>query len=186
LKLHVIFQVKKIEVGKQCFIPEIYLIFLQCVPRMLTYKTTYKITRTDSMFHGVMFNFTHTSFGMDQRWMGLLQIFTTAGHVEKNSVALVGERTVPTERQLLVGEVSAKFSNRLLSHTQCNGSPTAVTSVSRPESLLFLSSSSSIAPTKLSEFPFQTHGTEYLVAPGIEPGHFLTTIPQRRFAAGQV
>jgi hypothetical protein len=44
-------------------------------------------------------------------------------------VALVRERTIPTERPPLVGEVSANFADRGVSHGQCGGSPTAVISV---------------------------------------------------------
>jgi hypothetical protein len=43
-----------------------------------------------------------------------------------NSVALVREQTIPTERPPLVGEVSANFADRGVSHGQCGGSPTAV------------------------------------------------------------
>jgi hypothetical protein len=39
-----------------------------------------------------------------------------------NSVALVRERTIPTERSQLVGEVSANFSYRGVSHDQRGGS----------------------------------------------------------------
>jgi hypothetical protein len=47
-----------------------------------------------------------------------------------NSVDLVRERTIPTERPPLVGEVSAKFCGyRGVSHGQCGGSPTVVISV---------------------------------------------------------
>jgi hypothetical protein len=46
-----------------------------------------------------------------------------------NSVALVLERTIPTERPQLFGEVSANFWDRGLSHGQCGGSHTAVISV---------------------------------------------------------
>jgi hypothetical protein len=40
-----------------------------------------------------------------------------------NSVALVRERTIPTERPPPVGEVSANFSGRGVSRGQRNGSP---------------------------------------------------------------
>jgi hypothetical protein len=48
---------------------------------------------------------------------------------EHNSVALVRERTVPTERPQLLGEVSVSFANRGLSHSQHDRSPTAVISI---------------------------------------------------------
>jgi len=38
-------------------------------------------------------------------------------------VALVRERTIPTERPPPVGEVSANFADRGVSHGQRNGSP---------------------------------------------------------------
>jgi hypothetical protein len=47
-----------------------------------------------------------------------------------NSVALLCERTIPTERPSLVGEVSANFADRGVSHGQCGGSLTAIISVS--------------------------------------------------------
>jgi hypothetical protein len=43
-------------------------------------------------------------------------------------MALVRERTIPTERPPLVGEVSANFSDRGVSRGQREGSPTAVSS----------------------------------------------------------
>jgi hypothetical protein len=46
----------------------------------------------------------------------------------------------------------------------------AVISVPRPDTLFFLSISSSIVLTRLSEPPLQTHCSEDLVAPGIEAG----------------
>jgi hypothetical protein len=50
-------------------------------------------------------------------------------YVITNSVALVRERTIPTERPPLVGEVSANLVDRRVSHGQCGGFPTAVISV---------------------------------------------------------
>ena len=41
--------------------------------------------------------------------IGLLAIYVTKKHTKLNSVALVRERTIPTERPPLVGEVSANF-----------------------------------------------------------------------------
>jgi hypothetical protein len=38
-----------------------------------------------------------------------------------NSVALVRERTIPTARPPLVGEISAKFANRGVSRSQHGG-----------------------------------------------------------------
>ena len=45
------------------------------------------------------------------------------GKVILNSVALVRERTIPTEQPPLVGEVSANFADRGVSRGQRNGSP---------------------------------------------------------------
>jgi hypothetical protein len=50
------------------------------------------------------------------------------------------------------------------------GPPRSLISVSRPESPLFLSSSSSFMPTRAEWTPFQTHCySENFVAPAIEP-----------------
>jgi hypothetical protein len=65
-----------------------------------------------------------------------------------NSVALVRERTIPTER--LVGEVSANSCEWKVSRGQRNGSPRPYSRFFRPELLLFLPSSSSIVLTRLS------------------------------------
>jgi hypothetical protein len=100
-----------------------------------------------------------------------------------NSVALFRERTIPTKRPPLVGEVSANFCRYGVSRGQRDGSLRPYSRDSRPEPLLFLSSSSSIVLTR----PFQTHYfSENLVAPGIETGPLdlqpgtLTTRPKRR------
>jgi hypothetical protein len=42
---------------------------------------------------------------------------------KENSVALVRERTISTERPPLVGEVSAKFCGKKVSRGQRSGSP---------------------------------------------------------------
>jgi hypothetical protein len=96
-----------------------------------------------------------------------------------NSVALVRERTIPIDRRLSAKLVPT-FADRGVSHGQRNGSP-------RPESLLFLPSSSPFVLTKLSGIPFQTrYFSENVVVPrnrtrtsGSEPGT-MTTRPQRR------
>jgi hypothetical protein len=61
-----------------------------------------------------------------------------------NSVGLVRERTIPTERPPLVDEIRANFA------WSAQRIPTIVFSVSRPKPLLFLPSSSSIVLTRLS------------------------------------
>jgi hypothetical protein len=65
-----------------------------------------------------------------------------------NSLALVREITIPTERPSLVGEVSA---NEGVSRGQCGGSVRPYSRFYRPEPLLFLSSGSSIVLKRLSE-----------------------------------
>jgi hypothetical protein len=52
-------------------------------------------------------------------------------------VALVGRRNIPTERQPLIVDVSAKFADRRVSRGRRDRSSTAVISVSRPKPLLF-------------------------------------------------
>jgi hypothetical protein len=48
---------------------------------------------------------------------------------KKNSGDLVGQRTIPTERSLLVGEVSANFSGQRVSRGQRNEPPRPLISV---------------------------------------------------------
>jgi hypothetical protein len=61
----------------------------------------------------------------------------------------VCERTIPTERALLFGEVSANFCGQLVPLGR-DGSLQPYSQISRQEALLFLSSSSSIVLTRLS------------------------------------
>jgi hypothetical protein len=87
-------------------------------------------------------------------------------------VALVRERTIPTERPPLNGEVSHNF----LRIEGCRVVSAADTlrlysRFPRPEQLLFLPSSSSIVLTRLSgPRSRRTTSQKNLVAPGIEPG----------------
>jgi hypothetical protein len=60
---------------------------------------------------------------------------TQTGHDLLNSVGWVRERTTPTQRQPLVGEVGDNFWGQRVPHGQHNGSPTTVISVSRPGKL---------------------------------------------------
>jgi hypothetical protein len=48
---------------------------------------------------------------------------------KKNSVALVREGTIPTERPPLVGEVSANFCGKRVSRGERNGFPRSLISV---------------------------------------------------------
>jgi hypothetical protein len=104
----------------------------------------------------------------------------------KNSLAWFRERTIPTERPPLVGEVSDNFLNREASCGQRDGSLWPYLLFSRPE--LLLSIKYLFSCTHEAEWtPLQTHCfSENLVAPGIEPGSLnlqsrtQTTRPQRR------
>jgi hypothetical protein len=66
-----------------------------------------------------------------------------------HSVALVCERTTPTEQLLLVGKDSANFCGKWVSRGQMDPYGHII-SFSSPEPLLFLPSSSSIVLTRLS------------------------------------
>jgi hypothetical protein len=77
--------------------------------------------------------------------------FNGGKEITNNSVALVSVRIIPTGQLSLVGEDSANFfADRKVSRCERGGSPTAVISISRLEPLLFLPSSSSVVPTRLS------------------------------------
>jgi hypothetical protein len=69
---------------------------------------------------------------------------------KKNSVTWVCERTIPTERAPLFGEVSANFCGQRVSRGQRDVSLLPYSRLSRPEPLLFLPSSSSDVFTRLS------------------------------------
>src|SRR5215467_1853563 len=110
--------------------------------------------------------------------------------VKINSVALVRERTIPTERPPPVGEVSANFCGSRGVTWSVQRAPTAVNLFSRPEPLLLYSSSSSVDLTRHTRLSGPrsrpTTTQKNLVAPGIEPetsvsvARTLTTRPQRR------
>jgi hypothetical protein len=82
---------------------------------------------------------------------------------QTNSVAIVRERTIPTERPSFIGEVTDKFADR-----ECH-----VVSVTDPHSRIlgFLDRSRYFFLRIAPEWtPFQTHYlSENLVAPEIEP-----------------
>jgi hypothetical protein len=69
---------------------------------------------------------------------------------KKNSLVWVRERTIPTERPPLVGEVNANFCGSRVPRGQRDGSLRLYSRFSRPQPLLFLSSSSSVVLSKLS------------------------------------
>jgi hypothetical protein len=86
-----------------------------------------------------------------------------------NSVVCVLKRTTPTERPPLVGEVNANVCGYRVPRGQRDGSLQPYSRLYRPESLLFLSSSSSVVLTRLSGPRSQTHYfSENLKTPGIE------------------
>jgi hypothetical protein len=60
------------------------------------------------------------------------------------------ERTIPTERKQLVGEVCANVCWWRVSRGQRNGSPRPYSRLPRPKSLIFLPSSSSVVLARLS------------------------------------
>jgi hypothetical protein len=68
----------------------------------------------------------------------------------KISVALVRDRTIPTERLPLDGELSVNFCGLKVSCCQRYGSPRPYSRPSKPETLLFFPSSSSVVLTRLS------------------------------------
>jgi hypothetical protein len=72
------------------------------------------------------------------------------GGGEINSVALVRERTIPTERPMPVGEISVHFWGRGVSCGQRVGSLRPQSRFARQEPLLFLPSSSSIVLARLN------------------------------------
>src|SRR5215469_10037536 len=90
---------------------------------------------------------------------------------KKNSMAVVRERTIPTEQPPPVGDLVPTFADRGVSRGQRNGSPPpAVNLFSRPEPLLFYSSSSSVDLPRLSGPRSRPTTTQKnLAAPGIEP-----------------
>jgi hypothetical protein len=63
---------------------------------------------------------------------------------------LVRERTIPTERQPLVGEVSTDFCGQRVQRGQLEGSLRPYSRFSEPKPLFFLSSSSSVVLMRLS------------------------------------
>jgi hypothetical protein len=82
-----------------------------------------------------------------ERNKGVSQSHNT--RTKQNCVALVRERTIPTERPQLVNEVSANICGQRVSRGQRNRSPRKYSRLSRPEPLLFLPNSFSIVLTRL-------------------------------------
>jgi hypothetical protein len=68
--------------------------------------------------------------------LSLYSLFQCVPEEKKNSVAWVNERTIPTERQPLVGKVSANFCGQRVPRSQRDESLRTYSRVSRPEPLL--------------------------------------------------
>jgi hypothetical protein len=81
----------------------------------------------------------------------------------------VRERTIPTERPPLVGEVIANFLRKRVPRGQRNGYLRPYSLFSRQGLLLLYLSNSSVVLTRLSG-PRSRPTTFFLVVPGIEPG----------------
>jgi hypothetical protein len=95
-------------------------------------------------FLGVVMTVLYLSY-----WLNLQEL---ALHKKKktNSVTLVREQSMPTERPPLVGKNSANFCGYIEPRDQCDGSLRLYSRFSRPERILFLSSSSSVVLTRMS------------------------------------
>jgi hypothetical protein len=77
------------------------------------------------------------------------------------SIVLFSPRCTPwltyhSERPLLVGEVSANFCGYMMPRGQCDGSLRPYSRFSRPEPILFLSSSWSVVLTRMSGTRFRS------------------------------
>jgi hypothetical protein len=86
-------------------------------------------------------------------WSVSTRVRSLGNHNNKrtNSVVLVLQRTIPTERQPLICEVSVNFWGQKVSRGPRNGSPRPYSRPSWPEQPLFLQSSSSIVLTRPGE-----------------------------------
>jgi hypothetical protein len=88
-----------------------------------------------------------------------------------NTVEFVRERTIPTERPPLVGEVTANVYGYWISRGRRNGSLWPYSRLSRPESIQFHSKQLLNCTHEGQWTPFQTHHfSGNVVALGIEPG----------------
>jgi hypothetical protein len=85
-----------------------------------------------------------------------------------NSVTLVREPAIPTERQPLVGEVSANFCEHRVWRSQHDGSLGLYYRFSRTQALLFLSSGCSVVLTRPSG-PRSRPTTSVNPMPGTRP-----------------
>jgi hypothetical protein len=115
----------------------------------------YKVNRTVLLASSTVKNNTYWKSPPSQpsayQVTGILQASGTAVHVFiQNSVAWFRERTIPTDRPPVVGELSANFCRKRMPGGQCDGSLRPYSRLSRLEPLLFLSSSSSAVLKRLS------------------------------------
>jgi hypothetical protein len=78
------------------------------------------------------------------------KIFNQRKKLKVNSVALIRERTIPTERLPLVDEVNAEFADRGCRVISTTDPYDRILVFSRPKPLLLLRSSSSTVLTRLS------------------------------------
>jgi hypothetical protein len=85
----------------------------------------------------------------EQFYSSVLSILPFLQKAETNSVALVRERTIPSERRLSA-KLLPTFEDRGVLRDQRGGSPRPYSRISRLESLLFLPSSFSVVLTRLS------------------------------------
>jgi hypothetical protein len=77
--------------------------------------------------------------------------------VKKNSMIWVRERTIPTERPPLVGEVIANFCGKRVPRGQRDGSLQLYSRISRQEQLLFYQVAPQLYSDEVEWIPFQTH-----------------------------
>jgi hypothetical protein len=84
----------------------------------------------------------------------------------KTSVALVRERTIPTERPPLVSEVSANSCCQRVSRGQCNGSLMLYSRLSRLKPLLFLTIISATVLTRLGALRSRTSKSQNICNAG--------------------
>jgi hypothetical protein len=88
--------------------------------------------------------------------------------LKKNSMVCVLERTIPTERPPLVGEVSANFCGERVPHGQDDGALRPYSRFSRQEPLLFYQVAPQLSSTRLSGPRSRPTTFFFLVVPGIE------------------
>jgi hypothetical protein len=134
------------------FCSETYLNFQQTTRRYIPEDSNLLISSvlyhqacdTSQYLHIVYISFILILSSNKERLQIIGCIFPTPENTKLNSVVVIRDRTIPTERQPLIGEVSSKVCEQRVSRGQRNGSPRPYSRFSTPEPLLFLPSSSSI------------------------------------------